>query len=210
MLMPSSSEMQDSSKNHVLSEVQRNQILSTFLDHFFFFYVGGQLTFTISFINRNLISNIWSLSNKEAAASGVVLLRYSCPMGRQRKSLAGLPDSTNLFASNSGPPKVLLYKAGRASEPCRRAQPRSSDGGRRSLQTAGPTGLGRASEWPGKGALVSFTLQSCEAWESRGLLSTDCWVTSGPLANCHRPPSLSPFFMGRLRLQLNHLPQCTQ
>lgn len=70
MLMPSPSEKQDFSKNRVLSEVQRptpKYIPAAF------FHFRGQLTFAISLINRNLISNIWLLSNREAAASGTAV-----------------------------------------------------------------------------------------------------------------------------------------
>lgn len=68
--MPSPSEKQDFSKNRVLSEVQRptpKYIPAAF------FHFRGQLTFAISLINRNLISNIWLLSNREAAASGTAV-----------------------------------------------------------------------------------------------------------------------------------------
>lgn len=59
------------SREIVFSQKFRDQLLHTFLKRFS--SQRGQLTFAISFINRNLISNILLLSNRETAPSGTAV-----------------------------------------------------------------------------------------------------------------------------------------
>lgn len=64
------------SREIVFSQKFRDQRLNTFPKHFS--SQRGQLTFAISFINRNLISNILLLSNRKQPPVG---LQYLCSWG---------------------------------------------------------------------------------------------------------------------------------
>lgn len=95
------------SREIVFSQKFRDQLLNTFLKRFSF--QRGQLTFTISFINRNLISNILLLSNRETAPSGTaVSLCFLGLMKLQGWTLRCCKDLCTDVILTQGPPVTDL------------------------------------------------------------------------------------------------------